>query len=92
MQSPCQAVAIAPQVICEPVTGYRTVMESTFVTETQYVNTMELKQETRTRVKKVSKSVPVTVDDYRTKTVMVPTTETKTNRSRTASTSHKRKP
>lgn len=83
MQAPCQTVmqgpmAIAPQVVCEPVTGYRTVMESTFVTETQYVNAMETKQETRMRVKKVSKSVPVTVDDFRTKTIMVPTTENKT--------------
>ncbi len=82
-QAPCQSavaatVAVAPQVVCEPVTGYRTVMESTFVTETQYVQAMETRQETRTRVKKVSKSVPVTVDDFRTKTVMVPTTETKT--------------
>ncbi len=75
MQTPAM---IAPQVVCEPITGYRTVMESTFVTETQYVNVMETKQETRTRVKKVSKSVPVTVADFRTKTVMVPTTETKT--------------
>ena len=72
------ATMIAPQIVCEPITGYRTVMESTFVTETQYVNAMETKQETRTRVKKVSKSAPVTVDDFRTKTVMVPTTETKT--------------
>lgn len=72
------AMAIAPQVVCEPITGYRTVMESTFVTETQYVTVMETKQETRQRVKKVSKSIPVTVDDFRTKTVMVPTTETKT--------------
>ena len=83
VQAPCQTVmqapvAIAPQVVCEPVTGYRTVMESTFVTETQYVNAMETKQETRTRIKKVSNSIPVTVDDYRTKTVMVPTVETKT--------------
>jgi hypothetical protein len=75
MQSPAM---VAPQFVCEPITGYRTVMESTFVTETQYVNAMETKQETRTRVKKVSKSVPVTVDDFRTKTVLVPTTETKT--------------
>ena len=83
MQTAPQAVMqgsamIAPQIVCEPITGYRTVMESTFVTENQYVNAMETKQETRTRVKKVSKSVPVTVDDFRTKTVMVPTTETKT--------------
>ncbi len=87
-QAPCQtagpameagpAMSVAPQVVCEPVTGYRTVMESTFVMETQYVTAMETKQETRTRVKKVSTSVPVTVDDYRTKTVMVPTNETKT--------------
>lgn len=72
------AMAIAPQIVCEPVTGYRTVMESTFVTETQYVTVMETKQETRQRVKRVSKSIPVTVEDFRTKTVMVPTTETKT--------------
>lgn len=72
------AIRIAPQVVCEPITGYRTVMESTFVTETQYINAMETRQETRTRVKKVSTSVPVTVDDFRTKTVLVPTTETKT--------------
>ena len=83
MQAPCQTVtqapmAVAPQLVCEPVTGYRTVMESTFITETQYVNAMETKQETRTRVKKVSRSVPVTVDDFRTRTIMVPTTENKT--------------
>ncbi len=36
-QTPCQSAssamtAVAPRVVCEPVTGYRTVMESTFVT------------------------------------------------------------
>ncbi len=72
------SVAVGPQIVCEPVTGYRTVMESTFVTETQYVTAMETKQETRTRVKQVSKTVPVTVEDFRTKVTMVPTTETKT--------------
>ena len=80
VQAPCQSnsIAAAPQIVCEPVTGYRTVMESTFVMETQYVPSMETKQETRTRIKKVFKTVTVTVDDYRTKTVMVPTNETKT--------------
>ncbi len=73
-----QALTPAPQVLCEPITGYRTVMESTFVTETQYINTTETKQETRQRVRQVSKTVPVTYEDYRIKSVTVPRTETKT--------------
>lgn len=73
-----QAIASAPQVLCEPITGYRTVMESTFVTETQYINTTEVRQETRQRVRQVTKSVPVTYEDYRIKSVAVPRTETKT--------------
>ncbi len=73
-----QALTPAPQVLCEPITGYRTVMESTFVTETQYINTTEVKQETRQRVRQITKSVPVTYEDYRIKSVTVPRTETKT--------------
>jgi len=77
--APMQSAVVAgPQIVCEPITGYRTVMESTFVTETQYVTAMETKQETRKRVKQVSKTVPVTVEDFRTKVTMVPTKETKT--------------
>lgn len=73
-----QAITPAPQVLCEPITGYRTVMESTFVTETQYINTTEVRQETKQRVRQVTKSVPVTYEDYRIKSVTVPRTETKT--------------
>ncbi len=71
-------VAIAPQVVCEPVTGYRTVMESTFATETHYQTEMETKTETRYRVRKVTKAVPVTFEDFRVKTTMVSRNETKT--------------
>ena len=72
------ALTPSPQILCEQITGYRTVMESTFVIETQYVNATEVRQETRQRVRQVTKTVPVTYEDYRIKTVTVPRTDTKT--------------
>lgn len=61
-----------------PVTTYQVTMVPTYVTETQYVATTEYQDETRYRVKKVYRSVPIEEQHYRMKTVMTPKTETKT--------------
>jgi hypothetical protein len=63
---------------CGPVASYQVVMQTEYVTETRQVPVTEYTDETRYRTRKVSRQVPVEVQDYRTKTVMVPTTETKT--------------
>ncbi len=63
---------------CGPVTTYRVVMEPQYATETRYVESTEYQDEVRTRVRTVTRQVPVEVQDYRTTTVMVPTSETKT--------------
>jgi hypothetical protein len=66
------------EALCEPVTGYRVVMESQFVTETVAQCVTETVNETRYRTKTVYKTVPIVEDSYTTKTIMVPKTETKT--------------
>lgn len=63
---------------CGPVTTYRVVMEPQYTTETRYVESTEYQDEVRTRVRTVARQVPVEVQDYRTTTVIVPTSETKT--------------
>ena len=68
----------AAESICEPVTTYKVVMEPTYVTETRAVAGTEMRTETRQRTKKVYTSVPVIETRYRTKTVNVAKTETKT--------------
>jgi hypothetical protein len=73
-----QPVVDTRQTLCEPITGYRMVMESQYVTETIAQPATETKTETRYRTKTVYKTVPVTEEAYRTKTVMTPKTETKT--------------
>jgi hypothetical protein len=70
--------AAATQSLCEPVTGYRVVMEPQFVTETVAQPSTELQTETRYRVKTVNKTVPVKQQSYRVRTVIKPVTETKT--------------
>jgi hypothetical protein len=66
------------ETLCEPVTGYRVVMESQFVTETVAQCATETVNETRYRTKTVYKTVPIVEESYTTKTIMVPKTETKT--------------
>lgn len=73
-----EVAAPASEVLCEPVTTYKVVMEPKYVTETRAVPSTETRTEVRQRTKKVYKSVPVTETKYRTKTVNVPKTETKT--------------
>lgn len=70
--------APATQSLCEPVTGYRVVMEPQFVTETVAQPSTELQTETRQRVKTVNKTVPVKFQSYRVKNTIKPVTETKT--------------
>lgn len=66
------------QLLSEPMTGYRVVMEAQFVTETVAQPGYETRTEKRYRTKTVYKSVPVTEEKYRTKSIMVPKSETKT--------------
>lgn len=63
---------------CGPVTSYRVVMEPKYITESRPVQVTEYRDEIRTRTRVISRQVPVEVQDYRTTTFMVPTTETKT--------------
>ncbi|MBX3422761.1 MAG: ferredoxin [Pirellulaceae bacterium] len=63
---------------CGPVASYQVVMQSEFATEIRAVPYTEYREEVRYRTRAISRQVPVEVQDYRTKTVMVPTTETKT--------------
>lgn len=73
-----QAAMQSRQSLCEPITSYRVVLEPTYVMETQAVCSSETREEIRHRVRKQYRTVPVEEQNYRTKTVMVPKTETKT--------------
>jgi len=73
-----QSLSVNHEALCEPVTGYRVVMEPQFVTETVAQAGTETVTETRYRTKTVYKTVPITENSYVVKTVMVPKTETKT--------------
>ncbi len=64
--------------LCQPIQGYKVVMESQYVTESRPVLVWKTREETRYRTKTVYNTVPVTETKYRTKTVNVPKTETKT--------------
>ncbi len=66
-----------PMMDCGPVASYQVVMEPKYFTETRAIPTTEYQNETRYRVRKVARQVPVEVQDYRTVTVMVPRQETK---------------
>ena len=61
-----------------PMTMYKVVLEPQVTTESRIVNSMEYRDEARTRVRTVQRTQPVQFEDYRTRTVMVPKTETKT--------------
>lgn len=63
---------------CGPVASYQVVMQTEYVTETRQVPVTEYRDEVRHRTRVISRQVPVEVKDFRTKTVMVPKTETKT--------------
>ena len=63
---------------CGPVTSYQVVMEPQYFTETRVQCTTEYQDEVRYRTRSIPRQVAVEVQDYRTTTVMVPTTETKT--------------
>ncbi|MFO0941361.1 MAG: ferredoxin [Pirellulales bacterium] len=63
---------------CGPVASYQVVMQTEYVAEKQFVPFTEYKDEVRYRSKTVSRQVPVEVKDFRTKTVLIPKTETKT--------------
>ena len=62
---------------CGPVASYQVVMQTEYATETKYVPYTEYRDEVRYRTRTVSRQVPVEVKDFRTKTVLIPKTETK---------------
>lgn len=61
-----------------PINSYKVVLEPKYFTETRGVATTEYKNETRYRTRIVARTVPVESQDYKTITVMVPRSETKT--------------
>lgn len=61
-----------------PMTMYKVVLEPQVTTESRIVNSMEYRDEARTRARVVQRTQPVQFEDYRTRTVIVPKTETKT--------------
>ncbi|MCA9192224.1 MAG: hypothetical protein KDB03_10690 [Planctomycetales bacterium] len=63
---------------CGPVQSYKVVMEPEYFTETKVEYATEYQDEVRYRTNQVARQVPVEVQDYRTTTVMVDKTETKT--------------
>ncbi len=63
---------------CMPITAYKVVLEPQYVTESRAECATEYQEETRYRTRTISRTEPVQVQDYRSKTVMVPKTETKT--------------
>lgn len=76
-----QAIVTAPEtelVDCGPVESFKVVMVPDYITQTDYQPVTTYKQEIRQRTRVIPRKVPVEVEDYRTKTVMIPKTETKT--------------
>ncbi len=63
---------------CGPVNSYKVVLEPKYFTETRAVCSTEYQNETRYRTRTVARTVPVETQDYKTITVMVPRSETKT--------------
>ena len=83
--APCASTASsspampAPQLIDSgEMTAYKVVLVPKYFTEKKSVCSTEYQTDTRYRVSKVSRSVPVTEEKIRVKKVMVPKTETKT--------------
>ncbi|MFO1065944.1 MAG: ferredoxin [Pirellulales bacterium] len=79
----CGVAGLAPAAHSElvdagPITLYKVVLEPQTATETRVVPTTEYRDEVRYRTKTVQRTVPVQVQEYRSKTVLVPKTETKT--------------
>lgn len=60
-----------------PMTMYKVVLEPQVTTESRIVNSTEYRDEQRTRARVVQRTQPVQFEDYRTRTVLVPKTETK---------------
>ncbi len=63
---------------CGPVNSYKVVLEPKYFTESRAVCSTEYQNETRYRTRIVARTVPVETQDYKTVTVMVPRSETKT--------------
>ncbi len=63
---------------CGPVNSYKVVLEPKYFTETRAVSSTEYQTETRYRTRIIPRTVPVETQDYKTITVMVPRSETKT--------------
>ncbi len=63
---------------CGPITTYQVVLQPEYFTETRPEAYTEYREETRYRTRTVARQVAVEVQDYRTSTVMVPKTESKT--------------
>lgn len=63
---------------CGPVNSYKVVLEPKYFTESRAVGSTEYQTETRYRTRIVRRTVPVETQDYKTITVMVPRSETKT--------------
>ncbi len=63
---------------CGPVNSYKVVLEPKYFTETRAVCTTEYQNEIRYRTRVVPRTMPVETQDYKTITVMVPRSETKT--------------
>ncbi len=81
--SSCGTIANVPTqqsriVDCGPVTSYKVVLEPKYVTETRAQCVTEYRDEVRYRTRTIPRQVAVEVQDFRTSTVMVPKTETKT--------------
>lgn len=79
--APMQAIVSTQQndlLDCGPVQSFKVVMEPKYFTESKAVCTTEYRDEIRYRTRTVPRQVPVEVQDYRTTTVIVPKTETKT--------------
>lgn len=76
--APTMAAPQNEMIDCGPVTTYQVVMEPKYFTESRAQCVTEYQSEVRYRTRSVARQVPVEVQDFRTTTVMVPTTETKT--------------
>ncbi len=75
---PAPAMAQMQTIDLGPMTMYKVVLEPQVVNESRIVCGTEYRDEVRQRTRVVQRTQPVQYQDYRTKTVMVPKTETKT--------------
>lgn len=78
--TPSAAVATQREDIvdCGPISSYKVVMVPEYFTETRAVPKTEYQDEVRYRTRTIQRQVPVQVQDFRSQTVMVKKTETKT--------------